>query len=83
MVAIVSTPAGFTEACAASDLVVSLVPAAGACAVPVIDPASLARDGAYAVWLAPSGIRLLSVHAQQGDRPWTPASEEAPAEVDQ
>jgi competence protein ComEC len=83
VVAIVSTPAGFTEACARSDLVVSLVPAAGACPVPVIDPASLARDGAYAVWLAPSGIRLLSVHAQQGDRPWTPASEEAPAEADQ
>ena len=57
--------------------------AAGACQAPVIDPASLARDGAYAVWLAPSGIRLLSVHGQQGDRPWTPVSEEASPEADQ
>jgi hypothetical protein len=35
------------------------------------------------VWLAPAGIRLLSVHAQQGDRPWTPANEEASPEADQ
>src|SRR5260370_307552 len=34
VVAIVSTPTGLTEACAESDLVVSLVPAAGACRVP-------------------------------------------------
>jgi competence protein ComEC len=75
-VAIVKTPAGFAEACAASDFVVSLLPAPGACRAPMIDPASLARDGAYAVWLEPGRIRLLSVHDGQGDRPWTPASEE-------
>ena len=51
------TPAGFAEACAASDFVVSLLPAPGACRAPMIDPASLARDGAYAVWLEPGGIR--------------------------
>jgi competence protein ComEC len=49
----------------------------------MIDPTSLARDGAHAVWLEPGGIRLLSVHAGQGDRPWTPASEEASPDTDQ
>jgi len=82
-VAIVKTPAGFAAACAGSDLVVALLPAPGACGVPMIDPAALARDGAYAVWLDPGGIRLLSVRAGQGDRPWTPASEEASPETDQ
>ena len=60
--------------------------ARGAVADPVEDgdlDIVLARDGTYAVWLSSSGIRLLSVHAQQGDRPWTPVREEASPEADQ
>jgi len=54
-----STPAGFADGCAASDLVISLLPAAGSCKVPVIDKAILAREGAYAIWLESRGNRPL------------------------
>ena len=78
-----STPAGFADGCAASDLVISLLPAAGSCKVPVIDKAILAREGAYAIWLESGGIRLLSVRDGQGDRPWVPARETPGADADQ
>jgi competence protein ComEC len=77
-VAIVKTPAGFVEACAQSDLVISLLPADGkavACKAPVIDKAILVREGAYAIWLEHGGLRLLSVRDGQGARPWVPARE--------
>jgi competence protein ComEC len=74
-VAILKAEAGFAKACERSDLVVSLVPAAGNCKAPLIDLKSLARNGAYAIWLEPEGVRVLSVRSRQGDRPWTPQSE--------
>jgi competence protein ComEC len=82
-VAIVKTPAGFTEACADADLVIALLDAPPSpCNARVIGPAALARDGAYAIWLQPEGIRLLSVRDGQGDRPWTAAREDAPSDPD-
>jgi len=82
-VAIVSTPAGFADACTGSDLVISLLPAAGNCKVRVIDKAILAREGAYAIWLESGGIRLLSVRDGQGDRPWVPVHETPDPDTDQ
>ena len=78
-----STPAGFADGCAASDLVISLLPSAGNCKVQVIDKAMLAREGAYAIWLEPGGIRLFSVRDGQGDRPWVPARETPASDTDQ
>jgi len=82
-VAIVSTPAGFADACVESDLVISLAPGAGDCKVRVIDKAMLAREGAYAIWLEPGGIRLLSVREGQGERPWVPVGETPSSDTDQ
>ncbi len=41
-------------------------------APPTIDRFSLWRDGAYAVWLDPGGVRVLSDRAARGTRPWVP-----------
>ncbi len=37
-----------------------------------IDRFSVWRDGAYAAWLDPAGVRLLSDREDRGDRPWVP-----------
>ena len=39
----------------------------------VIDRFSVWRDGAHAVWTAPTGITVLSDRAARGARPWVPA----------
>ena len=78
-----STPAGFADAYAGSDLLISLLPTAGNCKARVIDKTMLAREGAYAIWLEPGGIRLLSVRGGQGDKPWVPARETPGADTDQ
>jgi competence protein ComEC len=82
-VAILRTQASFRDACERSDLVVSLVTAVGDCKAPVIDLRSLAQNGAYAIWLDPGQVRYESVRARQGDRPWTPPTEQSPGEDDQ
>jgi competence protein ComEC len=80
-VAILRNAAGLAAACASADLVVSLVPVAGDCRVPVIDPAVLARDGGHALWLRRDGVQVESVRQHQGDRPWVPPL--SPSAVDQ
>ncbi len=72
--AIVRSPAGLEAACRRSDLVIALLPP-GDCSAPMIGLRDLARDGAYAIWLDPDGVRLLSVRTVQGDRPWAPADD--------
>ena len=37
-----------------------------------IDRFKLARDGAHALWLDPSGIRVETVNGARGERPWVP-----------
>jgi competence protein ComEC len=37
---------------------------------PFVDRFSVWRDGAYAVWLRPDGVRILSDRAVRGTRPW-------------
>jgi competence protein ComEC len=61
------------EDCARADLVVTPVPARGACrAKPVIDPVDTWRNGSYAVWLGAEGIAIESVRDWRGERPWVP-----------
>ncbi|KZD12173.1 hypothetical protein AUP43_05040 [Oceanibaculum pacificum] len=70
--------AALPEDCRIADLMVSLVPVRRRCpsARAVIDRFDLWRDGAHAVYIdlggGPQGIRLDSVRARRGDRPWTP-----------
>lgn len=60
------------QACAGADIVISSVPLRGACrgAKLVIDRFDLWRRGPHALWLGGDGIRVDSVAAWQGDRPW-------------
>jgi competence protein ComEC len=61
------------QACAGADLVVSAVPLRGACrgAGLVIDRFDLWRRGPHIVWLEVGTVRVDSVAAWQGDRPWS------------
>ena len=58
--------------CAAA-AVVSLEPVRLRCAVPVIDRFSVWREGAYAIWLAAAGVRVLSDREERGERVWMPS----------
>lgn len=70
-VALPRRPEALIDDCGTVDLVVSAAPLAGLCAAtPFIDAASLARGGGHAVWLTPAGIRVSSVDAVRGRRPW-------------
>jgi competence protein ComEC len=62
------------EACGA-DVLISLRWVGLDCPDPaptVIDHSSTWRDGAYAVWLGPHGVRVLSDREARGERPWVP-----------
>lgn len=43
----------------------------------VIDRFALAREGAHALWLDPSGIRVETVNGARGQRPWVPRDRRA------
>ena len=60
------------DACAGAALVVSAEPVRGRCAARVVDRFSVWRDGAHAIWLEPSGVRVLSDREARGVRPWVP-----------
>ena len=80
--AILLDPRAADDDCGAADVVVSLEPLRRQpCAGPalVIDRFGLWREGAYAVWLDPAGIRHESVAGQQGLRPWSPFSRRRPS----
>ena len=59
-------------ACGRAALVVSAEPVRGRCRALVVDRFSVWRDGAHAVWLGSTGVRVLSDRAFRGDRPWVP-----------
>ena len=61
------------SACAAA-VVLSLEPVHLPCAapVPVVDRFSVWREGAFAIWLGPEGVRVLSDRAERGERIWMP-----------
>ncbi|UEM05895.1 ComEC family competence protein [Skermanella rosea] len=60
------------EDCAVADIVISADPAPRGCAAGlVIDLWRLRRDGAHAIRLAPGSVRVDTVAADRGRRPWT------------
>lgn len=57
--------------CAGMDLFLSVSPARASCRqVLTVDRFAVWREGAYAVWVTSSGVRLLSDRQWSGDRPW-------------
>jgi competence protein ComEC len=72
VVAIDRAAEALAEDCAMADAVISLEPVRRPCAAGlVIDRFDLWRDGAHALWIdAEDGIRVQSVNALRGDRPW-------------
>lgn len=58
--------------CNQVQLIVSSEPFTDSCGgfVPIIDRFTVWRDGAEAVWLAPSGVVILSDRTNRGRRPW-------------
>lgn len=71
--ALVSDPLALIDDCVVATVVVSLVPVRGACPVVpvVIDRFDLWREGTHAIWLDEAGVRVQSVAAARGSRPWS------------
>ncbi|MDQ2101359.1 ComEC/Rec2 family competence protein [Azospirillum isscasi] len=70
-VALLRRPDAMPEDCAVADAVVTADPSRGCRAPLVIDRWRLRREGAQALYLSDTGIRVESVRGQRGDRPWT------------
>jgi competence protein ComEC len=72
-VALVHDGRALAEDCGTAEVVVSLVPVRVPCPSPrrVIDRFDLWREGGHAVWLDPDDVRVETVRAWQGRRPWT------------
>ncbi|WP_207478803.1 ComEC/Rec2 family competence protein [Arenibaculum pallidiluteum] len=72
-VAIVRSREALAEDCRSAAVVVSLVPPGRACRAPaLVDASGPQRDGGIAVYLVPEGVRVETVRAFRGDRPWVP-----------
>lgn len=73
VVAFSHAPAALAEDCRRADLIVTPDYAPFWCkdARPVIDRAAARRGGAHAVWLEEGTVRIESVAAARGRRPWT------------
>ncbi len=72
IVAIAWQPDALAEDCRLADLVISAAPVRGSCpsARRIIDRFDLWREGSHAVWLDAGKIRIESVRATRGIRPW-------------
>ena len=73
--ALAEDPRALAEDCARADVVVSLHPVRRRdCRQPavLIDRFDIWREGAHAVWLDPDGVRVETVRARRGARPWAP-----------
>jgi competence protein ComEC len=79
-VAFVRDPAALAEDCRRADVVVTFDwVRRRTCARPelLIDSGRLRRDGTHALWLAADGIKIETVAADRGDRPWSPRASSA------
>ena len=75
-VALARKVAALEEDCAAADIVISLEPVPRrSCGTPavVLDRFDLWRYGAHALWISGSDLRIESVAASRGRRPWVQA----------
>jgi competence protein ComEC len=71
-VALARARQALTEDCAVADVVISADPAPRACSAKlVVDLWRLRREGAHQIWLSPGTVRVATVAAERGDRPWT------------
>ena len=73
LVALIFDEEAGPAACAEARFVISTVPLRHACSDPVrvIDRFDLWRQGTHAFWLRPEEVRIVSVVARQGNRPWS------------
>ncbi|MGE0747812.1 MAG: ComEC/Rec2 family competence protein [Rhodospirillales bacterium] len=74
VVAFATDPAALAEDCRRATVVVSFASVRRrACARPelIIDSGRLRREGTHALWLSRGGIRVETVAADRGDRPWS------------
>ncbi len=71
--ALIKDARAFSDDCRADWIVISSVPARGACrgALRTIDRFDLWRHGAHAIWIRRDSVTVKSVRAVRGDRPWT------------
>jgi competence protein ComEC len=74
-VSVIEDPMLLAEDCDRADLVVAFFPASGrdwrACDATLIDKRSVWRRGAHAVWIDAGEVRVKTVSASRGARPWT------------
>ncbi len=72
-VIIAMTSQAFAEDCRQPGLLISLEPAARACrrSERLVDFFTLREAGTHAIWLEPGGLRIETVRASQGARPWS------------
>jgi competence protein ComEC len=73
VIALARSLGALAEDCQVAELVISTEPVRVACpsAARVVDRFDLWRNGGYAVWLDDDGLRVESVEAWRGERPWT------------
>jgi competence protein ComEC len=73
--ALVQDASALAEDCRNADVVIATIPVRRRCASAqaVIDRFSLWREGGHAVWLEPGAVRIESVRASRGERPWVPS----------
>lgn len=74
VVAIVRDARAFADDCRTARVIVSLEPLRGACpsATVIVDRFDLWRAGSHAIWLERDRIRVETVAADIGGRPWSP-----------
>ena len=71
VVALSEKPGALIEDCYTANLVISRFPIRQSCAAPIkIDRFDLWREGTHAIWLQKNEIRIESVNALRGNRPW-------------
>lgn len=72
VVAFMRRPEALADDCGAASVIVSREPVRARCrsARLVIDRFALWRNGSYALWLGPDGIRVEHARGVRGDRPW-------------
>ncbi len=73
VVALAEDGRALLDDCATASVVISREPVRGRCKGPrlVIDRFDLWRHGGHALWLSPEGVRVETVRARRGERPWT------------
>jgi competence protein ComEC len=72
VVALIGDGRALADDCAVASVVISREPVRGRCQGPelVIDRFDLWRQGGHAIWLSEKEVRVETVRAHRGDRPW-------------